>query len=381
MTYKDKICFILGTRPEAIKLAPVIWASRRRGLDCEICVTGQHREMLHQALSCFDLVPDTDLAIMEKDQTLPSLTARAMWTLGTYLTGKRFSMVMVQGDTTTTFCAALAAFYSGISVGHVEAGLRTGNKLAPYPEEVNRLLTTRLANLHFAPTEQARENLLCEGISPDDIFLTGNTVVDALQMVAERVTSPPEIPGVNSKQLEGRRLVMVTSHRREAFGEGIAAICDAVAELAHSFPELVFIYMVHLNPNVSVPVRQRLQGIHNVLLVSPLEYLPFVWLLKRCTLVLTDSGGIQEEAPTFAKPVLVMRQTTERPEGIRAGVAKLVGTSTNSIVAEANKILTDDDEYEAMSRGGNPYGDGHASERIIDVCERLLAKGSVTNEA
>jgi UDP-N-acetylglucosamine 2-epimerase (non-hydrolysing) len=375
LSYQDKICFILGTRPEAIKLAPVIWASRRRGIGCEICATGQHREMLYQALSFFNLVPDTDLSIMHKDQALPSLTARAISKLGSYLAGKRFSLVVVQGDTTTTFCAALAAFYSGISVGHVEAGLRTGNKLAPYPEEVNRLLTTRLTDLHFAPTEQARENLLCEGISPRDIFLTGNTVVDALQIAAERVATAPEIPGLESQELQGRRLVLVTSHRREAFGDGIAAICDSVAELALRFPELVFVYVVHLNPNVSVPVKQRLEGIHNVLLLSPLEYLPFVWLLKRCTLVLTDSGGIQEEAPTFGKPVLVMREMTERPEGIRAGVARLVGTSKHTIVAEAIKLLTDDNEYEAMSHSSNPYGDGQASERIIDLCERVLTEG------
>jgi UDP-N-acetylglucosamine 2-epimerase (non-hydrolysing) len=332
--------------------------------------------MLRQALSSFDLVPNRDLEIMQYGQTLPSLTARAASTLGAYLEEQSFSLVLVQGDTTSTFCAALAAFYSRISVGHVEAGLRTGDKLAPYPEEINRQLTTRLTDLHFAPTEQARNNLLREGIPADHVFVTGNTVVDALEMAAKRVrSSPPKIPGLEVDKLPERRLVLVTSHRREAFGEGIASICDAVAQLANDFPEAVFVYMVHLNPNVSGPISKRLQGIRNVLLLPPLEYLPFVWLLDRCTLVLTDSGGIQEEAPTLGKPVLVMRDTTERPEGIRAGVARLVGTDKNRIVVEASKLLKHGEEYESMARGANPYGDGQAAERIINVCEKALAEG------
>jgi UDP-N-acetylglucosamine 2-epimerase (non-hydrolysing) len=329
--------------------------------------------MLDQALACFDIVPDTDLAVMQHDQTLSGLTVRALSLLEKFLAANRFALLLVQGDTTTTFCAALAAFYCGIRVAHVEAGLRTGNKLAPYPEELNRLLTTRLADVHFAPTGWARDNLMKEGIPKDHVFVTGNTVIDALFCALRRVRSnPPPIPGLASAGLEHRKIVLVTSHRREAFGKGIASICGAVAQLASDFPDVIFVYMVHLNPNVSVPVHQRLSGFSNVRLLPPLEYLQFVWLLDRCTLVLTDSGGVQEEAPSLGKPVLVMRETTERPEGIEAGVAKLVGTSQSRIACEAARLLSDASEYAAMARSTNPYGDGRASERIIDVCEKAL---------
>jgi UDP-N-acetylglucosamine 2-epimerase (non-hydrolysing) len=361
-------------------MAPVILAARYRGLDSEVCVTGQHREMLYQALSCFDVIPDTDLEIMQRDQTLGSLTARALSALGAFFAAKRFSLVLVQGDTTTTFCAALAAFYSAIPVGHIEAGLRTGNKFSPYPEEINRVLTTRLTDVHFAPTDWARDNLLREDVPADRVFVTGNTVVDALQMAAERVRcSQPHIPELNPVQLDGRRVVLVTSHRREAFGEGIASICGAVGRLAAIFPDVVFVYTVHLNPNVSGPVYKRLQGLPNVHLLPPLEYLQFVWLLERCTLVLTDSGGVQEEAPSLGKPVLVMRNTTERPEGVKAGVARLVGTNQDEIASQAIKLLTDSKEYELMARATNPYGDGHASQRIVAVCERVLGDGCPSN--
>ena len=369
----SKICFVLGTRPEAIKLAPVILAARNRGLDCEVCVTGQHREMLDQALACFDIIPDTNLNIMQHDQTLSGLTVRALSVLEEFFRKKSFGLVLVQGDTTTTLCAAMAAFYSDTPVGHIEAGLRTGNKFSPYPEEMNRLLTTRLADMHFAPTEWARDNLLHEAVPADRIFVTGNTVIDALNFAVKRLSrAQPLMPMLESAELDRRKLVLVTSHRREAFGEGIASICDAVARLATDFPDVCFAYTVHLNPNVFGPVHQRLRGFRNIVLLPPLEYLQFVWLLNRCTLVLTDSGGVQEEAPSLGKPVLVMRETTERPEGIQAGVAKLVGTKRDSIAKEAAKLLQDAGEYDAMARARNPYGDGHASHRIIDACHNML---------
>jgi UDP-N-acetylglucosamine 2-epimerase (non-hydrolysing) len=361
-------------------MAPVILAALGRQLEIEVCVTGQHREMLYQALSFFGIVPDTDLEIMQHDQTLASLTARALSMLGDFFAAKRFSLVLVQGDTTTTFCAALAAFYSGIPVGHIEAGLRTGNKLSPYPEEINRVLTTRLTDMHFAPTEWARDNLLREAVPPDCVYVTGNPVIDALQMAAEHVCrSKPHIPGLDSVDLSRRKVVLVTSHRREAFGEGIASICGAVGRLATAFSDVVFVYTVHLNPNVSGPVYNRLQGLPNVCLLPPLEYLQFVWLLQRCTLVLTDSGGVQEEAPSLGKPVLVMRDTTERPEGVKAGVARLVGTNQDNIVKEGIKLLTNPKEYQLMARTTNPYGDGRASQRIVAVCESALGEGCLSN--
>jgi UDP-N-acetylglucosamine 2-epimerase (non-hydrolysing) len=370
-----KICFVLGTRPEAIKLAPVVLVARNRGLDCEVCVTGQHREMLNQALGCFDIVPDANLGIMQPDQSLSDLTVRALSALTEFFRARSFNLVLVQGDTTTTFCAALASFYAGIPVGHIEAGLRTGNKHSPYPEEVNRLLTTRLTDMHFAPTEWARDNLLREGVPGDRVFVTGNTVIDALQLAVKRARSlQPAISGLNSAALDGQRLVLITSHRREAFGDGIAAICGAVAQLARNFPDVSFAYTVHMNPNVFGPVHRQLRGLQNVLLLPPVEYLQFVWLLDRCTLVLTDSGGIQEEAPSLGKPVLVMRETTERPEGLRAGVAKLVGTNQDRITSEAAKLLDDAIAYKAMAQSTNPYGDGRASHRIIDACQRALKK-------
>jgi UDP-N-acetylglucosamine 2-epimerase (non-hydrolysing) len=336
--------------------------------------------MLDQALACFDIVPDTNLSVMQHGQTLGGLTVRALSVLEEFFRTKPFGMVLVQGDTTTTFCAALAAFYSSIPVGHIEAGLRTGNKLSPYPEELNRLLTTRLADMHFAPTEWARDNLLHEAIPADRIFVTGNTVIDALNFAVTRVRhSQPCIPTLKPADIDGRRLVLVTSHRREAFGDGIASICDAVARLATDFPDVCFAYTVHLNPNVFGPVHRRLKGFPNVLLLPPLEYLQFVWLLDRCTLVLTDSGGVQEEAPSLGKPVLVMRETTERPEGIKAGVARLVGAERDRIASEASKLLYDPREYDAMARAINPYGDGRASHRIIDVCEKLLREDLQSN--
>ena len=356
-------------------MAPVILAARSRGLDSEVCVTGQHREMLDQALACFDVVPDTNLSIMQQDQTLSGVTVRALSVLEEFFRRKRFAIVVVQGDTTTTFCAALAAFYSGIPVAHIEAGLRTGDKLSPYPEEMNRLLTTRLTDMHFAPTEWARDNLLQEAVPAKQIFVTGNTVIDALHFAVKRARrSPPAMPGLTSPELDGRRLVLVTSHRREAFGRGIASICGAVAQLANEFPDVCFAYSVHMNPNVFGPVHRRLKGVRNVLLLPPVEYLQFVWLLDRCTLVLTDSGGVQEEAPSLGKPVLVMRETTERPEGIRAGVARLVGTNQDRIASEAANLLVNAQDYEEMARATNPYGDGFASQRIVDVCEKVLAE-------
>ena len=367
-----KVAVIFGTRPEAIKLAPVV-----RGLQsaqnfaCQVCVTGQHRHMLDQVLEVFGIVPDTDLNLMRPNQTLSGLAGRAVEAIGGYLAAERPELVLVQGDTTTTFCAALAAFYHQIPVGHIEAGLRTGNLMSPWPEEANRILTSRLASLHFAPTPTSRQNLLKEGVPTKQIFVTGNTGIDALFMAMEKVQAdPPALPGLPLEALrtlaEGP-LVLITGHRRENFGEGFESICQAIAELSRRFPQAHFVYPVHLNPNVREPV-QRILGTgaaRNIHLIEPLAYLPFVALMSRATLILTDSGGIQEEAPSLGKPVLVMRDTTERPEAVEAGTVRLVGTDATVIVTETERLLTDPLAYDAMARAHNPYGDGRATLRII----------------
>jgi len=373
------ISVIFGTRPEAIKLAPVVLALRAdRRLACDVCVSAQHREMLDQVLEAFGIVPDTDLNLMVPNQTLEGLTARAIETLGHYIGQRKPELVLVQGDTTTTFCAALAAFYQHIPVGHVEAGLRTGNLQSPWPEEANRLLTTRLTDLHFAPTEINRANLLREGIDPSRIYVTGNTVVDALFLALARVqANPPEVPGLPEELVRpgGPPLVLITGHRRENFGAGFEAICFAIAELARRFTDTAFVYPVHLNPNVRRPVDHILRRgeTPNVHLIEPLPYLPFVAMMARSTLILSDSGGVQEEAPSLGKPVLVMRDTTERPEAVTAGTVKLVGTDGATIVAETTRLLTDRTAYEAMARAHNPYGDGKATGRIIAACAEFLS--------
>jgi UDP-N-acetylglucosamine 2-epimerase (non-hydrolysing) len=378
-----KITTIFGTRPEAIKLAPVVLALRRTpGVDCRVCVTGQHREMLDQVLQVFSIVPDTDLRLMEPNQSLGRLTGRAIEAIDRHLAAERPDLVLVQGDTTTVFCAALAAFYQRIPVGHVEAGLRTGNLEAPWPEEANRVLTSRLARLHFAPTAESRANLLREGVPDRDIHVTGNTVIDALLLTLEQVRRQPPVIAELPPQLQpgtgetGPRMVLITGHRRENFGGGFESICQAIAASARAFPEVHFVYPVHLNPNVREPVGRILGSgagtpLANVHLIAPQSYLPFVGLMARSALILTDSGGVQEEAPSLGKPVLVMRETTERPEAVAAGTVRLVGTDRDTIVAGIRELLTDPQAYAAMARAHNPYGDGQATRRILEVLATL----------
>jgi UDP-N-acetylglucosamine 2-epimerase (non-hydrolysing) len=377
---KLRVSVIFGTRPEAIKLAPVILELKKhKDVNCRVCVTAQHRQMLDQVLEVFGIVPDVDLQLMRPNQTLAGLTARATTALDRYLGEEKPDLVLVQGDTTTVFVASLVAFYHRIPIGHVEAGLRTGNLHSPWPEEANRVLTSHIATLHFAPTEVSRKNLVREGIRPGNIVVTGNTVIDALLLTLRRVrNSPPAIEGLDEGLMRGKRaprIVLITGHRRENFGKGFESICRAIRELAVRFADMQFIYPVHLNPNVRTPVMQMLgrdggRPLPNVHLIEPLPYLPFVALMNRSTLILTDSGGIQEEAPSIGKPVLVMRDTSERPEAIMAGTAKLVGTSREGIVRETAKLLTDAKAYAAMSRKSNPYGDGKAAKRIVSEIVR-----------
>ena len=365
-----KISVIFGTRPEAIKLAPVILELKRHPeFACEVCITAQHREMLDQVLEVFGIVPDVDLDLMEPNQGLAEFAAKAIVQVDHYLKASNPDMILVQGDTTTVFAAALAAFYNRIPVGHVEAGLRTGNIYAPFPEEINRLLATRMTSFHFAPTRTNKENLLREGVEEKTIYITGNTVIDALYIARDRVLKEPQsIPGLDFRELADKKIVLITGHRRESFGAGFENICQAIARLAKAFPDVHFIYPVHLNPNVQKPV-QRILGTEDsskIHLIQPLSYLPFVDLMNKCTLILTDSGGIQEEGPSLRKPVLVMRDVTERPEGVDAGVVKLVGTDPERIFSLISSLLTDKSAYSNMISNNNPYGDGKASERIID---------------
>jgi UDP-N-acetylglucosamine 2-epimerase (non-hydrolysing) len=376
-----RVSIIFGTRPEAIKLAPVILALREDPrFACHVCVSAQHREMLDQVLGVFGISPDVDLDLMKRDQDLAGFTARALEAIFRDLTETSPDLVLVQGDTTTTLCAALASLYSHVPLGHVEAGLRTNTLESPWPEEANRVLTTRLATLHFAPTELNRQNLLKDRVAPERVFVTGNTVIDALFWVRDVVrANPPAIPGLPAGVggPGGPRIVLITGHRRESFGPGFEAICRAVGELAGRFPETSFVYPVHLNPHVRAPVDRilRSSGASNVHLIEPLPYLPFVALMNRATLILSDSGGVQEEAPSLGKPVLVMRDTTERPEGVIAGTVRLVGTDQRKIVEEASRLLTDRAAYEEMARAHNPYGDGKATGRIVAACAAFLSPG------
>ena len=365
-----KMAVIFGTRPEAIKLCPVVLALQKDpAFDCKVCVTGQHKEMLYQVLDVFGVKPDVDLQLMGPNQTLGGLTSRAIAAIDEYLAKEKPDIVMVQGDTTTVLAGALAAFYHRIPVAHVEAGLRTGNMLSPWPEEANRVLTTRLAKWHFCPTENNKANLLKEGVPEKDIYVTGNTVIDALLMAKEKVkANPPVIDGLpEGLMASDKRMVLITGHRRENFGNGFENICMAIRNLAERFPETHFVYPVHLNPNVREPVG-RILGEHcekNVHLIEPQSYLPFVALMNRAYLILTDSGGVQEEAPSLGKPVLVMRDTTERPEAVTAGTVKIIGTERDSIEREATLLLIDSAEYNKMSAAVNPYGDGKACSRIV----------------
>ncbi|MDP3234844.1 MAG: UDP-N-acetylglucosamine 2-epimerase (non-hydrolyzing) [Myxococcales bacterium] len=363
-----RVLVICGTRPEGIKLAPVMQALLRRpaAFHATLCVTGQHRQMLDPILKFFSLVPEFDLDLMRPGQTLTDVTAGALPKLKQVIQAVDPDWVLVQGDTTTAFAGALAAFYEKKRVGHVEAGLRTGDRYSPFPEEMNRSLITRLADLHFAPTETARERLAAEGVT-QGVHVTGNTVIDALVEARRLVEAQHEAAFAQEfKAIDpARPLVLITGHRRESFGAPFESICRAIKTLATRFPAVQFVYPVHLNPNVREPVDRLLRGVPGVTLIEPVDYPRLVWLLSKSTVVLTDSGGIQEEAPSFGKPVLVMRDVTERPEGIAAGCARLVGTSEARIVDEVSTLLTDRSAWEAMAKARNPYGDGTAAEQIV----------------
>lgn len=369
-----KVLSVFGTRPEAIKMAPLVKALAENSFfESRVCVTAQHREMLDQVLELFEIAPDYDLNLMKAGQDLYDITSGVLLGLRGVLKEFQPDVVLVHGDTATTFAATLAAFYQQIPVGHVEAGLRTGNMYSPWPEEANRVLTGRLAAVHFAPTERNQNALLHEHIAADKVTITGNTVIDALQWVVKKIDQSAELQdkvnatlteaGLNTEVL-AKRYVLVTGHRRENFGEGFENICKALSALATANPDMHFIYPVHLNPNVQEPVKRLLGGAGNVHLIQPLGYEPFVFLMQQAYLVLTDSGGVQEEAPGLGKPVLVMRDTTERPEAIEAGTVKLVGTDAEVIVSAVQGLIDDAEQYEKMSRAHNPYGDGRASERI-----------------
>jgi UDP-N-acetylglucosamine 2-epimerase (non-hydrolysing) len=365
-----KVLTVFGTRPEAIKMAPVVRAlAACPGIDVKVCVTAQHRQMLDQVLSLFSIVPDFDLNLMTPGQDLSDITANVLLGMRSVLREWRPDYVLVHGDTTTTFATSLAAYYERIAVGHVEAGLRTGNIYSPWPEEVNRCLTGVIANLHFAPTEHARQNLLNEGVPEQNICVTGNTVVDALLDVVQRLESDQHLRRDMESQFSfldsKKRLILVTGHRRENFGSGFENICHALTEISQ-WPDVEILYPVHLNPNVQGPVQRILKDNPNVHLIDPIGYLPFVYLMNRAAILLTDSGGIQEEAPSLGKPVLVMRDTTERPEAVAAGTVRLVGTTVRSIVDGIRGLLDDPAEYMRMSNAENPYGDGTSGTKIVN---------------
>ena len=376
-----KIMLVFGTRPEAIKMAPLVKEFQKYSEQFKtiVCVTGQHREMLDQVLHLFDIKPDYDLDIMKQGQDLYDVTARVLVGMRDVLTEVRPDLILVHGDTTTSTASALAAFYQQIPVGHVEAGLRTHNIYSPWPEEMNRLITSRIATYNFAPTQLSKQNLLDEGIAEDKIFVTGNTVIDALYMVLDKMKTDQNMSfelqselkrsGYDVDRLNGnRRLVLITGHRRENFGNGFINICSGIKTLTEKYPEVDFVYPMHLNPNVRKPIQEVFGENHlpNMFFIEPLDYLPFVFLMEKSDVVLTDSGGIQEEAPGLGKPVLVMRDTTERPEALDAGTVKLVGTNYERIVTEVSLLLDDEDYYNKMSKAVNPYGDGKACSRIVE---------------
>lgn len=378
-----KILLVFGTRPEAIKMAPLVKKLQAMSeyFDTIVCVTGQHREMLDQVLQIFDITPDYDLNIMKQGQDLYDVTSRVLLGMREVLKEVQPDMVLVHGDTTTSTAAALAAFYQQIPVGHVEAGLRTGNIYSPWPEEMNRLMTGRIATYHFSPTPLSKQNLLRENVNENQILVTGNTVIDALHMVVDRLLNDEDLRAKQDRVLadagydvnrltDGKKLVLITGHRRENFGDGFIHMCTAIRDLKNKYPEVDFVYPMHLNPNVRKPIHEvfgeDLSDLGNLFFIEPLQYLEFVHLMAKSTIVLTDSGGIQEEAPGLGKPVLVMRDTTERPEALVAGTVHLVGTSYDKIVNEVSTLLEDAEAYEKMSKAVNPYGDGHACERIVD---------------
>jgi UDP-N-acetylglucosamine 2-epimerase (non-hydrolysing) len=378
-----KTLTVFGTRPEAIKLAPVLHELRKFSeIDSRVCVTAQHREMLDQVLKIFEITPDYDFNLMRPNQSLYQITADVLVHLESVIQREKPDVVITQGDTTTAFVASVAAFYAQVKIARVEAGLRTFQKYSPFPEEINRLLADQLADFHFAPTERAQQNLLREGISPTTIFVTGNTVIDALHSMwarlrdrdfGEHFSVPKEIFSQIGRG--EKKLVLVTGHRRESFGPEFESICMGLKKIAQSYSDVVLIYPVHLNPNVRAPVQKILSRIDRIFLMEPLDYEKFVWLMGRAFLILTDSGGIQEEAPALGKPVLVMRKVTERPEAIEAGTAKLVGTDAETIFREAARLLEDRNAYEQMARAVNPFGDGHAAARIVKILrEHLLTQ-------
>lgn len=371
-----KLLIVFGTRPEAVKMAPLVKALQAsRKLEVKVCVTAQHRQMLDQVLQLFDITPDFDLNVMQAGQTLTQLTCNLLRGMEGVFAQYLPDWVLVHGDTSTSMATGLAAHYQRIGVAHVEAGLRTYNLYSPWPEEANRQITGRLAGLHFAPTEQAQANLLRENVAPATIHVTGNTVIDALLSVSQRLDADAMLAARLAAQLpfldSSKRLVLVTGHRRENFGSGFELICQALRTIV-SEPGVQVVYPVHLNPNVQEPVHRILGGVENVHLIEPLEYLPFVYLMKRSHIILTDSGGVQEEAPSLGKPVLVMRETTERPEAVAAGTVRLVGVDQDKIVSECQKLLNDEDSYQQMAYSHNPYGDGQACHRIRQVFESLV---------
>ena len=367
-----KVLSVFGTRPEAIKMAPLVkLLANDSCFESKVCVTAQHREMLDQVLSLFDIKPDFDLNVMQPGQTLYDVTAKILIDMKPVLETFEPDVVLVHGDTATTFATALAAYYQQIAVGHVEAGLRTGNLYSPWPEEANRKLTGVLTRYHFAPTTLSQGNLLVEGVSENNIYITGNTVIDALLLIREKITQNNAL----AEQLAAsypfldshKKMVLVTGHRRESFGGGFERICEALKKIAIAHPQAQIVYPVHLNPNVQSTVKGHLAGVDNIYLVEPQDYLPFVYLMMRSHIILTDSGGIQEEAPSLGKPVLVMRDTTERPEAVEAGTVKLLGTDVNKIVGEVATLLNDEQAYKTMSHAHNPYGDGAAAKRIVEI--------------
>nr|WP_276202888.1 UDP-N-acetylglucosamine 2-epimerase (non-hydrolyzing) [Arsukibacterium perlucidum] len=376
-----KVLSVFGTRPEAIKMAPLVNLLKDDSeIDSRVCVTGQHREMLDQVLSLFAIEPEYDLAIMKSGQDLYDVTTSILLKIKPVLRDFQPDIVLVHGDTSTTFAAALACYYEKIAVGHVEAGLRTGNIYSPWPEEANRKLTGAITSLHFAPTDTSAANLLAENVAASTIVVTGNTVIDALLQVVSKIGQDEKLNTAFAKQFpygqHGRRLILVTGHRRESFGDGFEQICAALAELAKAFPDCDIVYPVHLNPNVREPVFRLLSDVSNVHLIPPQDYLPFVYLMSNATIVLTDSGGIQEEAPSLGKPVLVMRDTTERPEAVSAGTVKLVGTDRQKIVEQVSRLLTDNEYYQSMSFAHNPYGDGKACQRIVTAIKQKMASSN-----
>ncbi|MEO2079172.1 MULTISPECIES: non-hydrolyzing UDP-N-acetylglucosamine 2-epimerase [Leeuwenhoekiella] len=367
-----KILFIFGTRPEAIKMAPVIKSFQKEScFETRICITAQHREMLDQVLHFFELQPDYDLDLMQKNQDLTTLTSRALVALKVPFEDFKPDLVLVHGDTTTTMTASLAAFYAGIKVGHVEAGLRTFNLQSPFPEELNRQFTSKIADFHFAPTQQAQANLVAENIIEEGIVITGNTVIDALQETVLKIKKlkPSFAAGI---PFESKKIILVTGHRRENFGDGMQRVCNVLKEIALAREEVHFVYPVHLNPNVQTVVEKTLGGVSNISLIAPLEYPDFVWLLNESYFIITDSGGVQEEAPSLGKPVIVTRDTTERPEAVNAGTVKLVGTNAEQLKTEVLELIDNVEAYKKMSSAHNPYGDGKAAQRIVNFVKDRL---------